>query len=297
MYQQKPFHEAVALQINAAGRTDTGRKREHNEDAIALCEPPDQAIAAQLGSLYLLADGVGGLAAGEVASRIAIETISSIYYDQSASSELNAQDVQAQSIVRYLHEPLPDLELVAAHIRRAFLAAHKHIVEQSMRIPAYSGMATTCVAAVVKGTHLLIAHIGDSRAYLLQPSAEGLPTLIRLTTDHSLVMELARIGVISPDHTRSSPYRNILLRLLGGKKNNNPCPDIVTCAMHAGDRLLLCCDGLWSMLTEEQIALVVSGNTPQAACDELIRLANEAGGEDNISVVLLSLTGVHEEEI
>jgi serine/threonine protein phosphatase PrpC len=296
MYQQKPFHETAAFHIDAAGRTDTGRRREHNEDAIALCEPPDQATAAQLGWLYLLADGAGGLAAGEVASRIAIETISSVYYDQSASSELSAQDVQAQGIVRYLHEPLPDLEAATTHIRRAFLAAHKHIVEQSMRIPAYSGMATTCVAAVVKDTHLLVAHIGDSRAYLLQPSAEGLPTLIRLTTDHSLVMELARIGVISPEHTRSSPYRNILLRLLGGIKNNNPCPDIVTCVVHAGDHLILCCDGLWSMLTEEQITLVVSRNTPRAACDELIRLANAAGGEDNISVVVLSFTQVNQEE-
>lgn len=297
MYQQKPFREAAALQIKAAGRTDTGLKRKHNEDAIALCEPPDQATAAQLGWLYLLADGAGGLAAGEVASRIAVETISSVYYNQRASSELNTQDGQAQGLVRYLHEPLPDLEAPAAHIRRAFLATHKHIIEQSMHIPAYSGMATTCVAAVVRGTHLLVAHIGDSRAYLLQSSAEGLPTLIRLTTDHTLVMELARIGVISPDHTRSSPYRNILLRFLGGKKNSNPCPDIVTAVVHAGDRLLLCCDGLWSMLTEEQIALVVSRNTPQAACDELIRLANEAGGEDNISVVVLSFTGTHEEEI
>ncbi len=162
--------------------------------------------------------------------------------------------------------------------------------------PEYSGMATTCVAALVKGAHLLIAHIGDSRAYLLQPSSEPLPTLTRLTTDHSMVMELARVGAISPEQMQNSPYRHIILRALGGTTKDNPCPDIMTCMVQAGDRLILCCDGLWSMLTEQQIALVASRNTPQAACDEFIRLANEAGGEDNISVVVLSFTQVPEKE-
>jgi len=149
-------------------------------------------------------------------------------------------------------------------------------------------MITTCIAAVVKGAHLLIAHVGDSRAYLIRPLSASPPTITRLTTDHSMVTELARAGVISPEQMHSSPSRHIILRALGGREQNSPNPDITTCVVQAGDTILLCCDGLWSMLTEEQIALVVGQMPPEVACAELIRLANEAGGEDNISAVVLS---------
>ena len=103
-----------------------------------------------------------------------------------------------------------------------------------------------------------------------------------------MVTELARAGVISPEQMHSSPSRHIILRALGGREQNSPNPDITTCVVQAGDAVLLCCDGLWSMLPEEQIAWVVRSYTPQVACAELIRLANEAGGEDNISAVVLS---------
>jgi serine/threonine protein phosphatase PrpC len=290
MDQHNTLAGAAAVHIKAAGCTDTGRVRAHNEDTIALCEPPDQAASAQLGRLYLLADGVGGQAAGEVASRTAVETVCSVYYDQSVFGELGMEDVPAPGLVKHLHGPLHDLDAAMMHIRRAFSAAHTRILQQGILIPEYSGMATTCLAAVVKGAHLLIAYIGDSRVYLLQPSSEPLLTLRPLTTDHSLAMELARVGVISPEQLQRSPYRHIILRALGGMKKETPCPDIITCVVQAGDDLLLCCDGLWSKLTEQQIALVLSRNTPQGACGELIRLANEAGGEDNISAMVLSFT-------
>ncbi len=95
-------------------------------------------------------------------------------------------------------------------------------------------------------------------------------------------------GVIEPEQMHTSPSRHMLLRMLGGGEDTTQGPDITTCLVRAGDRLVLCCDGLWSKLTEEQIATVVSNNTPQAACDQLVHLANEAGGEDNISVVVLT---------
>ena len=149
-------------------------------------------------------------------------------------------------------------------------------------------MATTCVAAVVKNARLVIAHIGDSRAYLIR-SLPGAPTSMTcLTTDHSMVTALARAGVISPEEIHTSPSRHMLLRMLGGGEDTISGPDITTCMVDAGDYLVLCCDGLWSKLTEEQIATVVSRNTTQAACDQLVHLANEAGGEDNISAVVLS---------
>jgi serine/threonine protein phosphatase PrpC len=286
---QNTLPETTKIHISAASWTDTGRVRTHNEDTIALCEPPEQAVSVPLGWLYLLADGVGGQAAGEVASRMAVETISSLYYDLTTARKASANVLPSQDIeVKNLDGPLHDLDDPVVHIRRAFFAAHMRLRELAALKQEYAGMATTCLAAVVKGAHLLVAHVGDSRAYLIRTSPGSSPTLTRLTTDHSMVTELVRAGVITPEQMQSSPARHIILRALGGSKQDNPCPDVTTCMVRTGDQLVLCCDGLWSMLTEERIALVVNSNPPWVACNELIRLANEAGGEDNISVVVLS---------
>lgn len=289
MYQQNSASEGAELRITAAGCSDVGRVREHNEDTIALCEPPDQARFARLGRLYLVADGAGGHLAGEVASHIAVETIAAVYYDQTASPHSLESMSQAQGVVKQLHGPLRDLDLPLLHIQQAFFAAHTRLHELATLNHEYTGMATTCIAAVMKGTRLLIAHVGDSRAYLIRTPLTSSPTVTLLTTDHSMVTELARAGIISPEQMQHSPSRHIVLRTLGGNQQNSTGPDITTCVVQTGDRLLLCCDGLWSMLTEEQMARTVSGNTPQVACNELIRLANEAGGQDNISAVVLSL--------
>jgi serine/threonine protein phosphatase PrpC len=290
MHQGKPSSEGGWLRVSAASRSDTGRVRKHNEDVVALCEPPDQTRLGQLGRLYLLADGAGGHAAGEVASRVAVDTIAATYYGQPSSDRTAQPVLRSGGKVSQLHGPLPDVDLPVREIQRAFFTAHTRIRELAHAQPEYSGMATTCLAAVVKGAQLVIAHVGDSRAYLVHPAHTSPPTMTRLTTDHSMVAELARAGVISPEQMHSSPSRHIILRALGGRKQDHPDPDVTTCVVQAGDRLVLCCDGLWSMLAEEQIATVVSINSSQAACDELIRLANEAGGEDNISVVVLSFT-------
>ena len=288
MYQQNTSPEVTELHICAAGCTDAGRERTHNEDTIALCEPADdQTVSAQLGRLYLLADGAGSHAAGEVASRLAVETISSVYYDQSVARELSKEGFQLQGIVRHLHGSFQDLYVPMMQIRRAYFAAHTRIRELSTLKQQYTDMATTCIAAVVKGNRLLIAHAGDSRAYLIHTSSGSLPTLTRLTTDHSIATELAHNDVILSERMHTSLTRYILLRALGG---SNPYPDITTCLVQAGDYLVLCCDGLWSKLTEQQIAVVVSNNPSQEACNALIRLANQAGGEDNISTVAISFS-------
>jgi serine/threonine protein phosphatase PrpC len=290
MHQGNPTSGGRWLRVSSASRSDTGRVREHNEDAIALCEPPDQTKLSHLGWLYLLADGAGGHAAGEVASRVAVETIAATYYGQPGAANAGEDVPRSQGKVTHLHGSLPDVDLPVRQIQRAFIAAHTRIRELAHAKREYSGMVTTCLAAVAKGAQLVIAHVGDSRAYLVRPSHTSRPTMTRLTTDHSMVTELARAGVISPEQMHTSPSRHIILRALGGSKQDHPDPDVTTCVVQAGDRLVLCCDGLWSMLLEEQIAMVVSRNTSQAACDELVRLANEAGGEDNISVVVLSFT-------
>ncbi len=286
---QKSSSGMSALRVSAASSSNRGRVREQNEDTIALYEPSDQILLEQLGYLYLLADGAGGHAAGEVASRLAVETIASVYYDQNtvrASITGNASSGNTQMHPQDVYE---DIALPRKRIQQAFLAAHTRILQEAAVKPEYSGMATTCVAAVVKGTHLLIAHVGDSRAYLLH-TTEAPPAMTRLTTDHSMVTELARAGAITSEQMQTSSARHIILRALGGRKQDTVEPDITTRDIHVGESLVLCCDGIWGMVSEAQIASVVSRNPPQVACDELIRLANEAGGEDNSSIVVVAFT-------
>lgn len=287
MHQQDVSSEPTGMHISAAGCTDKGRVREQNEDTIGLFEPPDQFQASQLGSLYLLADGAGGHAAGEIASQIAVETIADVYYHQTPST---GEIWQTQEILTCLDGPLPDLDLAVSQIQRAFLAAHARILELAALTPEYSGMVTTCVAAVVKDTQILIAHLGDSRAFLIRPSSELFPSLTQLTSDHSMAAAMVQAGILSTEQVPHSSTRHIILRALGNGGKTYVGPDITTCKAHIGDSLVICCDGLWSMLPDELIASVVVSHTPQAACNKLIRLANEAGGEDNISVVVLSFT-------
>ena len=288
MPQQNSSPGEAQSRVSAASYSDTGRVRTLNEYAILICEPLDQVVSAQFGWLYLLADGAGGNAAGEVASRLAVETIAAAYYAQQTSGYTLENASRSQGEVRHLHGPLDDLETPIEQLQWAFFAAHIRIREAAHLKQEYTGMITTCIAAVVKGAHLLIAHVGDSRAYLIRPSSASRPSITRLTMDHSMVTKLARAGAISPEQVRNSPFRHIILRALGGKEQDSSSPDVTTCVVQAGDALLLCCDGLWGMLTEEQIALVVSSASPRVACAELIRLANEAVGEDNISAVVLS---------
>jgi len=283
MHQQDVSSEPTRVHISAAGCTDKGRVREQNEDTIGLCEP----TVSQLGNPYLLADGAGGHAAGEVASQIAVETIADVYYHQTPST---GEIRQTQVILTHLDGPLPDLNLAMRQIQRAFLAAHARILDLAALTPEYSGMVTTCLAAVVKDTQILIAHLGDSRAFLIHPSSELLPSLTQLTSDHSMAAAMVQAGILSAEQVQRSSTRHIILRALGNGGQNYVGPDITTCKAHIGDSLVICCDGLWSMLPNELIASVVVSHTPQAACTELIRLANEAGGEDNISVVVLSFT-------
>jgi serine/threonine protein phosphatase PrpC len=290
MHQQHCSARKATLHVSAAGCSDTGRVREQNEDAIVLCEPSDEALLAQLGQLYLLADGAGGHAAGEVASSTAVETISAIYYQQLPMQEVEEGPFRSSDVLPQLDASCADLEAPIAHLRRAFSAADAQIRKRASLTPAYFGMVTTCIAAVVQGTRLVIAHVGDSRAYLIHPAPAGTAPISRLTRDHSMAEELVRAGVISSEKAQVSPSRHILIRALGSNSQYNTGPDITTCAVQAGDHLLLCCDGLWSMLTDEQIAAVVSRNTPEAACHHLIQMANQAGGEDNISAIILSFS-------
>jgi len=266
MNQHNTLPKGPDMHLSVAGHSETGRLLERNTDALVLYNLSDLQQAEQLGRLYLLADGAGNHAAGELASRIAVETIPAIYYQQG------------------------DGDSPLVRLQQAFNVAHTRIREFAMQHPEYREMATTCTAVVIRGTRLWTAHIGDSRAYLVRASSWSRPTITRLTTDHSMVAGMVRNGELSPEQVRDSLIRDIFLRALGKSEENNPFPDFTMRDVHAGDVLVLCSDGLWSALTEEQLTHIVMSRPSKQACDELVRLANEAGGDENISVIILSFS-------
>ena len=267
------------FRIIAAGCSEAMQTFNHGKGALALCERPDHWPARQFGKLYLLAEGVQGHAAGEVASRIAVETIPACYYDQEFPAE-------------YLEDsmtPAGGINSPLVRLQRAFFAAHTRIRRLSTYQQEYAGMATSCVAAVVRGNGLWVAHVGNCRAYLIRTLPSSQREMSCLTTDHSLIMRLVIIGELPPEQARRSPVRHILLRALGGWEGNDPSPDFAVRELRASDHVLLCSDGLWSTVSEKQMAQVVWDMPPQEACVELVRLAMEAGSTGNNSAIVLFL--------
>ena len=229
-------------------KTDTGRQRRDNEDNAYARAP-----------VFVVADGMGGAQAGEVASRIAIEAFERGLPDDGSPEERLA------TLVR---------------------EANQQIYERSRADRQRAGMGTTLTAAYVDDAHVAIAHVGDSRAYLFRDG-----TLQRLTQDHSLVDELVRRGKLTEEQAAEHPQRSIITRALG------PEPDVEvdtwTYPARAGDVVLLCSDGLTSMISEERVREVLVAHTNlNEAADALINEANEAGGRDNITVVLFRLEEV-----
>jgi PPM family protein phosphatase len=230
--------------------TDTGRQRRDNEDSMYARAP-----------VFVVADGMGGAQAGEVASRIAVEAFEQ-GLPESGSPE----------------------ERLADRVREA----NRRIHELSRSEHERAGMGTTLTAAYLDDAHLAIAHVGDSRAYLYR---EG--ELHRLTQDHSLVGELVRRGKLTEEQAEEHPQRSIITRALGPEPSVQV--DTWTYPVKGGDVLLLCSDGLTSMITEEKITQILGGtDSLEEAADRLIREANAAGGRDNITVVLSRLEGVGE---
>ncbi len=267
MNQHNAFSHEPSLHLSVVGHSETGQLLERNADAFALFDLSDASQAERWGRLYLLADGIGSHPGGEIASRIAVETVPATYYHRS------------------------DGDSPLGRLQQAFFAAHTRIHEFAAQHPEYTGMATTCTAVVIKGTRLWIAHVGDSRAYLVRKTSRSQPAITRLTTDHSMVAAQVRSGELSPERMRDSPaQRDVLLRALGESEDDNAHPDFIMQDVRSGDVLVLCSDGLWSTLSEEQIAHVVSTHTPGLACTMLVHLANEARGDENVSVVLLSFS-------
>lgn len=255
------------ISLAVAARSDVGRARPLNEDTIYTGELVTED--GTLGYLLLVADGMGGAQAGEVASATACETVKE-QLTAGLSAGLPADDAGWHDL-----------------LRRAVAEANHRIYEQSRADSARSGMGTTITVAVIVEKRAHLAHVGDSRAYLLNQAGvtgEG-ATWLPLTTDHTLVARLADIGQIAPEEARTHPQRHILYRALG----TDPTTDIdaVSQALAPGDVLLLCSDGLVNDLEDAELARIVLGEpSPLRAAEQLVALANERGGKDNISVVI-----------
>jgi len=238
-------------------RTDTGLVREQNEDWHGYFQPPDPAMREAKGDLFIVADGMGGYAAGEVASQWAVQQVIHEYY--------------------YDPDPHP-----ASSLRRAIEEANYGINANAATDPSREGMGSTIVAVVVWGKSLIVGHVGDSRAYLARNGQ-----ITQLTEDHSWVAEAARRGLITPEQAANHPNRNVLTRSLGGKPAVQV--DINYYVPEEGDTVILCSDGLHGVVSDEEIARVASYADPSQIPTRLIGMANERGGPDNITVTVLRL--------
>jgi PPM family protein phosphatase len=242
--------------------TDVGRKRKGNEDSLFV--NPEQ-------KLFVVADGMGGHAAGEVASRVAVESINEFVCLTSGDDEITWPFGLDQN-----------MSYDGNRLKTAVRYANRKVLEAMKERSEYEGMATTVAAVLVDGEEANLAHVGDSRVYLFRDSG-----LDQLTSDHSWVNEQLQSGVISPDQARTHPLRNVVTRALGGKPDLQV--DMQLHKLRPGDLLLLCSDGLTTMVPDEEIARVLEqagADVPKAA-QGLVAEANSRGGEDNITVLVI----------
>ncbi|HYU42585.1 MAG TPA: Stp1/IreP family PP2C-type Ser/Thr phosphatase [Vicinamibacteria bacterium] len=250
------------MKITYKAVSDVGRKRKGNEDSLFV--NPEQ-------HLFVVADGMGGHAAGEIASKVAVESINEFVCLTGGDEEITWPFGLDENI-----------SYDGNRLKTAIRYANRKVLEATKEKSEYEGMATTVAAVLVDGDTANLGHVGDSRVYLVRDGE-----ITQLTSDHSWVNEQIQSGVISPDQARTHPLRNVVTRALGGK------PDLqVDMQQHkakAGDILLLCSDGLTTMITDEDIARVVreAGGDVEKAAQALVASANAKGGEDNITVLLI----------
>lgn len=235
--------------ISFGSRTDIGYVRDHNEDSLIIIPP-----------LFAVADGMGGHEAGEIASEITVNTLAEL-----APSHLDAEGLTA-----------------------AVEAANYNVMKAPRQGIGRDGMGTTLTAAMLEGERLLIAQVGDSRAYLLHKSH-----LQQITRDHSLMADLIEAGQITPEEARVHPNRSVITRAIGSDIHMRP--DIYELNVDAGDRILLCSDGLSSMISNNAIESIMRRQSDAQHCaDELVTAALENGGADNVTVVVADVPGFSE---
>lgn len=254
----------TGVQLRAAAITHPGRVRPTNEDALLARIPDDEPLRLARGALFAIADGVGGQAAGEVASRTAVDVLAQEYFSPRAPHQIEAALSQS----------------VLAANRAVHSLAHG-------ADPAFRSMQTTLTALAFAGRQVYLAHAGDTRAYLFRRGA-----LTQLTGDHSEAAELLRLRLITPDQALTHPRRSVLTRALGGTLQLRP--DFQRAPLQPGDRFLICTDGLWGELPHDEIASRLAEHpmtpeAPAAVCERLLALALERGGTDNVSLYVIDV--------
>ncbi len=251
------------MRLDTGARSDTGRVRDNNEDAYR--------VAPAL-SLFLLSDGMGGEAHGEVASTLAVEVV-----------ERHCLEAANTVSAPFFGETRPDLSDRTNRLKSAVHLANRKIYEAAQGNASQRGMGATIMAAWLDEPRLSLVHVGDSRAYLLRAGS-----LEQLTADHSLVAEQVRRGIITAQQADTSTMQSVLTRALGTQEEVEVDAD--EHVLLDGDTLLLCTDGLTRMVTDPEIAsTLLTYPGAQAAADRLVALANDYGGEDNVSVVVVRI--------
>jgi len=245
------------MKLEFASLTHIGQIRQKNEDALGRFEPADEREREEKGQLFVVADGMGGHRGGDIASRLAVETIIQSYFSSGAGEPTDALSV-------------------------AFDRANQAILEKSMADVDLFGMGTTCTAMLVKRDTAFFAHVGDSRAYLMRNGS-----LRQLTEDHSLVGEMVKSGMLSDEDAQHHPKRNVITRSLGTNTELTTDFPETPFQIESGDVFLLCSDGLTSMVPDTDIASILSSNSPKDACQKLVDRSNDRGGKDNITVQVI----------
>jgi len=293
------------MKLTAADKTDVGKQREQNEDMpykhIESSEEGDRG-------LFIVADGMGGYQAGEVASKLAVERISQALHnffvpvpdqptiklspssvlDDDATIKMPTMKPEDPTGKQHKTRKLPETPItknVEDQLKDAIQQANKAILSYGEKKSSARGLGCTVTTVLVQNEHAYIGNIGDSRTYLLRDGE-----LKALTKDHSLVARLVEAKQIEPEDVYSHPQRNLIYRSLGaGHKSVDP--DVFHAVLQDGDTLLLCSDGLWEMVRHDDLLKILSEKSnPQKICDTLIDMANANGGEDNITAVVVQVS-------
>src|SRR5436190_4199738 len=253
------------MKLSWAVRTDPGLRRSSNEDSY--CTKPE------LG-LFIVADGMGGHVAGEVASKLAVETIQTFIAETAGADKNRTWPFPFE----------PAISLEGNRLKAAFRLANRQIANAMADSAELRGMATTASAVLAGPTSACVGHVGDSRVYVLRDG-----TLAQITNDHSWVEEQVRAGTLSPSAARMHPWRNVVTRALSG--GEDPEVDVTELSLLRGERFLLCSDGLFSVVTDIQITQILADPSLslEDICRRLIDAANGGGGPDNITAVVLEV--------
>lgn len=288
------------LKFTAADKTDVGKQREQNEDcAYKRVESSEEGDRG----LFIVADGMGGYKAGEVASRLAVETISkaldsffkplpeqptikldSASLDQAITQSSSSAEPPVNQKTRKLTETAV-VNAIEEQLKAAIQQANRAILRYGEQQTAARGLGSTVTVALVHNDQAYIANVGDSRTYLLRNKQ-----LTPLTRDHSLVARLVESKQIEPEDVYTHPQRNLIYRSLGAGHKSIEV-DVFHETLHANDSLLLCSDGLWEMVRQQDLLKTLSEqSSPQKICETLIDMANANGGEDNITAVVVHVS-------